>query len=185
MVAADGGASRRDGKALPRRRNAVGRSVGGRLHSRRQELVRDELTAFPRISTWQPATLPSNSNFAHAPEEQHDADICLQPRPPQCHDLWPPCPGAHYMTCHCIRSGSKFPNTSLIADQREPPVVSFAKKEVLALTHEGASAQEMEPYLGWRMRPARPLLMYGRSYSSDPTCGKQESVWWFWKDSMS
>ena len=54
--------------------------------------------------------------------------------------------------------------------------------QVLTLTHELATVEELEPYLSWRFRPARPMLMFGRSYKMSPQCSKAQSVTYFWKD---
>ena len=54
--------------------------------------------------------------------------------------------------------------------------------QVLVVSHELASPQEYEPYLAWRLRPVRPLVMFGRSAVLEPRCSKWEAVYWFWKD---
>ena len=62
---------------------------------------------------------------------------------------------------------------------------AFRCKQVLLLTHEGASMAEWEPYMSYRLRPCRPLVFYGRSASRKPPCSKEHAVWWVWKDHRS
>ncbi len=54
--------------------------------------------------------------------------------------------------------------------------------KVIAVTWEGATAAEIEPYLSWRLRPVCPLVMYGRCAGSDPACHKNIALWYWWKE---
>ena len=38
------------------------------------------------------------------------------------------------------------------------------------LTHTGATAAEMEPYLASRLRPLTPVVLYGREGQAEPVC---------------
>ena len=53
---------------------------------------------------------------------------------------------------------------------------------MLVLTHEMASDAETVPHAAAQFWPVRPLVMYGRSARLEPTCNKNDAVWWFWKE---
>ena len=57
-------------------------------------------------------------------------------------------------------------------------------QQVLVVTHELATPQEYEPYLAWRLRPCRRLVLHGRSATLELRCSKWEAVYWSWKDYM-
>ena len=64
-------------------------------------------------------------------------------------------------------------------------VVSFAVStyaEVLVLTHELASIEEIMPYHNIRLAPMPVVEMIGRSRSLDPTCPRDASVFHWWKE---
>jgi len=50
------------------------------------------------------------------------------------------------------------------------------------LSHELATAAEMEPYLQEVLRPLRPLVLYGRAAGLEPNCQKQEALYYGWRD---
>ena len=54
--------------------------------------------------------------------------------------------------------------------------------QVLVLSHEGASRQEMQPYLSQKLWPCRPLILYGKAAAREPPCHKQECVYYAWRD---
>ena len=54
--------------------------------------------------------------------------------------------------------------------------------QALVCTHEAATAEEVEPYLSWRLRPLRPMLMFGRCFKQSPPCPKSQSLAYFWED---
>ena len=54
--------------------------------------------------------------------------------------------------------------------------------EVLALTHENATAEERMPYLSWLFNPVPVHNLVGRSANMSPPCKKHECVWFAWKD---
>ena len=56
--------------------------------------------------------------------------------------------------------------------------------QVLAITWDGATAVEMEPYLSWCLQPTCPLVVCGGSATSDPVCHTHVAVWYWWKDSL-
>ena len=52
----------------------------------------------------------------------------------------------------------------------------------MVLSHELATAAEMEPYLQDVLRPLRPLVLYCRAAGLEPNCHKQEAVSYGWSD---
>ena len=54
--------------------------------------------------------------------------------------------------------------------------------QVLALTHENATAEERMPYLSWLFYPIPVFNLVGRSANMHPPCKKNECVWYAWKD---
>ena len=58
----------------------------------------------------------------------------------------------------------------------------FTCIEVLALTHENATAEERMPYLSWLFNPVPVHNLVGRSANMFPLCKKHECVWYAWKD---
>ena len=56
--------------------------------------------------------------------------------------------------------------------------------QVLALTHERASIEELMPYHSIRLGPMPVLEMMGRSRALDPTCPRDASVFHWWKERL-
>ena len=54
--------------------------------------------------------------------------------------------------------------------------------QALLLSHQGATGQELEPYLQHVMKPLAPLTLYGRYAKTNPPCHKEECVYYFWQD---
>ena len=54
--------------------------------------------------------------------------------------------------------------------------------EVLVLTHERVSIEELMPYHSIRLGPMPVLEMMGRSRALDPTCPRDASVFHWWKE---
>ena len=54
--------------------------------------------------------------------------------------------------------------------------------EVLALTHENATAEERMPYLSWLFDPVPVFNLVGRSANMTPPCKKNVCVWYAWKE---
>ena len=54
--------------------------------------------------------------------------------------------------------------------------------QVLVLTHELASIEEIMPYHNIRLAPMPVVEMIGRSRSLDPTCPRDASVFHWWKE---
>jgi len=57
------------------------------------------------------------------------------------------------------------------------------RRQAISLSHELASPEELEPYLGVRLAPLRPVTLYGRAAALDPPCRKEETVFYAWRDS--
>ena len=57
------------------------------------------------------------------------------------------------------------------------------QRQAISLSHELASPEELEPYLGVRLAPLRPVTLYGRAAALDPPCRKEETVFYAWRDS--
>ena len=58
-------------------------------------------------------------------------------------------------------------------------------RQAISLSHELASPVELEPYLGVRLAPLRPVTLYGRAAALDPPCRKEETVFYAWRDSVA
>ena len=56
-------------------------------------------------------------------------------------------------------------------------------RQAISLSHEVASPEELEPYLGVRLAPLRPVTLYGRAAALHPPCRKEEAVFYAWRDS--
>ena len=56
------------------------------------------------------------------------------------------------------------------------------QRQAISLSHELASPEELEPYLGVRLAPLRPVTLYGRAAALDPPCRKEETVFYAWRD---
>ena len=56
--------------------------------------------------------------------------------------------------------------------------------QVLVLTHERASIEELMPYHSIRLGPMPVLEMMGRSRALDPTCPRDASVFHWWKERL-
>ena len=54
--------------------------------------------------------------------------------------------------------------------------------QVLALTHEKATAEETLPYLQHAFRPCPVLALCGRAAVLEPRCAKEECVYYAWRD---
>ena len=52
----------------------------------------------------------------------------------------------------------------------------------MVLTHTGATAAEMEPYLASRLRPLTPVVLHGREANAEPVCHPMECVYYGWRD---
>ena len=57
------------------------------------------------------------------------------------------------------------------------------RQQAISLSHELASPEELEPYLGVRLAPLRLVTLYGRAAALDPPCRKEETVFYAWRDS--
>jgi hypothetical protein len=66
--------------------------------------------------------------------------------------------------------------------KQHPYIVLTVYAQVLVLSHEKATHEELVPYLQHRFRPIVPLVLYGRAASLKPPCHKQECVCYFWRD---
>ena len=67
------------------------------------------------------------------------------------------------MQHECLASLS--PHLFLCASCVCPPL-----HQAVVLTHTGATAAEMEPYLTTRLRPLTPVVLYGREGQAEPVC---------------
>ena len=54
--------------------------------------------------------------------------------------------------------------------------------EAVVLTHTGATAAEMEPYLASRLRPLTPVVLYGREAQAELVRHPMECVYYGWRD---
>ncbi len=63
-----------------------------------------------------------------------------------------------------------------------PPASLPKTLPALVLSHEVATAAEMQPFLQEAVRPLRPLLLYARAAGFEPKCHKQEGVYYCWRD---
>jgi len=59
------------------------------------------------------------------------------------------------------------------------------QRQAISLSHELASPEDLEPYLGVRLAPLRPVTLYGRAAALDPPCRKEETVFYAWRDSVA
>ena len=58
-------------------------------------------------------------------------------------------------------------------------------EQVLALTHELASIEEIMPYHSIRLNPMPCVEMVGRSRALEPQCSRDASVYFWWKERAS
>ena len=58
-------------------------------------------------------------------------------------------------------------------------------EQVLVLTHELASIEEIMPYHSIRLNPMPCVEMAGRSCALEPPCSRDVSVYFWWKERMS
>jgi len=63
-----------------------------------------------------------------------------------------------------------------------PPASLPQTLPALVLSHEVATAAEMQHFLQEAVRPLRPLVLYGRAAGFEPKCHKQEAVYYCWRD---
>lgn len=56
--------------------------------------------------------------------------------------------------------------------------------QVLVLTHEHASAEEIIPYLQWVFYPVPVVCLFGRCGALEPQINKESCVYYGWKDSL-
>ena len=54
--------------------------------------------------------------------------------------------------------------------------------QVLIMSHDKSKEQQMSSYFGNKFYPARPVFTLGRSYTADPQCKPQESLFDNWMD---
>lgn len=87
------------------------------------------------------------------------------------------------LLCLCFQTSyvlaSSLPLHSYLASRLAVFVLVLA---ALVLTHERAPTDLREPYLAHRLRPLRPLTVYGRDRSSQPRCLRDRTIWYAWKD---
>ena len=55
-------------------------------------------------------------------------------------------------------------------------------RQAISLSHVLASPEELEPYLGVRLAPLRPVTLYCRAAALHPPCRKEETVFYAWRD---
>ena len=53
------------------------------------------------------------------------------------------------------------------------------------LTHQSAPNELWEPYLGHLLYPLRPMVLFGRDATLQPSCPKHEAVYHGWKDMVA
>ena len=53
------------------------------------------------------------------------------------------------------------------------------------LTHESAPNELWEPYLSYLLKPLRPMVLFGRDASCQPSCPREEAVFWGWKGTVA
>lgn len=63
--------------------------------------------------------------------------------------------------------------------------ISDARTQVIVLTHELSDPNHFDTYLVDALKPARPLLFFGRSTKATPGCKPDECVWYWWKETVA
>ena len=78
--------------------------------------------------------------------------------------------------------GAAFPTG--FEPQRHSTYIMGRPVQVLALTHEKATAEERMPYLSWLFHPVPVHNLVGRTADMEPECSKCFCVWYAWKEPL-